>query len=418
MKKHFALALALIGAVSMFTSCSDEKDGPIVPGSELEAKTYSAGTDLTLNIDGTATLGQDVEFTPATDGTATLTLKGQALDISSLIPDMTAVSKAEAALAFPTSCVIPGSAEASIKVTLAGDADKSTFTGNGDTEYCTFAYAGEVTKDAMTLNLSDIKLKNTSMAGTYTTHAFENNAFNELRAYWVSNKGIELYPGFSMDMNAIINMTLAIPMIEFGETTVPVAAMLPEVLKSVTLGEDGSVTAKYADTAVEGMPVKESAKGLARYVVKDDKTLLLFLDPQAIIATTMKAASKSRSIDLNALLEGLVTNVVPMLANGVPVVHGARIEKLDLNEDGTYTPIYDTDENAVSFYLGTETLLPILKTVSPIFTDDEIINTIVEAASQDPNMGSMASMLPGILKSLPAIIDGTSQIELGINLYK
>ncbi|MDE6333077.1 MAG: DUF4925 domain-containing protein [Muribaculaceae bacterium] len=418
MKKQFALAVALVGAVSMFTSCSDDKDEPVIPGSSLEAKTYTAAEGLTLTVDDAVTPGQTVSFTPASDGTATITLKGEALDITSLIPDMTARATAPA-LSFPTSCVLPGSAEASFTVTLAGDADKATFSGSSDTEYCTFAYSGEVSNEAMTLKLSDIKLKNTSMAGTYSTHAFEENIFNVLRAYWVSENKIEIFgPGTGMDVNAIINMSFALAQIQFGENTLPIPAIVPEVLKNVTLGEDGSVIAKYADTAVDGMPITESPKGLARYVVKDDNTLLLFLDPQTIIANTMKMASKSRAIDINALLEGLMTNVVPMLANGVPVNYGARISTLDLESDGTYTPVYDTDENAVSFYLGTEVLLPILKTLSPLLTDDEVIQAIVDAASQDPNMGSLAGMLPGILKSIPAVIEGTSTIEIGINLYK
>lgn len=415
MKKHFALALAVMGTAFVFTSCSDDKDDPIVPGESLVAKTYTASEGLVLNVDGTATTGQTVDFTPATDGTAKLTIKGEALDITSLIPDMSARDAAPA-LSFPTSCVIPGSAEASFTVTLTGDADKATFTGSSDTEYCTFSYSGEVSKDAMTLNLSDIKLKDTSMAGTYNTHAYEDKIFNELRAYWVSDKKIEVF-GSEMDVNAVINVAFALTKLEFGDKTLPIPALLPEVLKSVTFGEDGSITAKYTDTEVEGMPVKDSPKGLARYVVKDDHTLLVFLDPQAIIATAMSAASKSRAIDINALLEGLITNVVPMLANGVPVNYGARMSDLLLN-DGTYSPVYDTDANAVSFYLGTETLLPILKTLSPLFTDEDVIQAIVDAASQDPDMGIMAGMLPNILKSLPAVIDGTSQIELGINLYK
>lgn len=414
MKKHFAFALAVIGTAGLFTSCSDNND-PEIPGGNLEAKTYASTSDLTLNVDGTAATGQTVSFSPAADGTATLTLKGEALDISSLIPDMTARATVPA-VTFPTSCVIPGSAEASFTVTLSGSADKPTFAGSSETEYCTFAYDGEVSNETMTLNLTDIKLKNTSLAGTYETHAFNDNLFNVLRAYWVSDNKVEVF-GAGMDINAIINMAFAMTNLQFGETTMPIPAILPEVLKSVTFGTDGSITAKYTDTEVEGMPVKESPKGLARYVVKDDHTLLLFLDPQAIIGNAMSIASKSRALDISALIEGLMTNIVPMLANGVPVNYGARISTLDLEGD-TYTPVYDTDQNAVSFYLGTETLLPILKTVAPVFADDEIINAIVEAASKDPNMGMMAGLLPGILKSIPAVIETTSKIELGINLYK
>lgn len=417
MKKHFALALAIVGAMGIFTSCSDDDDSPVVPGSNLEAKTYHTSSDLTLNVDGTANNAQSVVFTPASDGTATITLKGEPLDIASLMSGMSAADNVTSSLAFPTSCVIPGAAEASFKVTLSGTGDKSTFEGNSTTDYCTFAYSGEVTKEAMTLSLSDIKLKNTSMAGTYSTRDFENNFFNVLRVERVSEKGVELFPGFEMPIKDIVRMALVMPIVPQGDDKVAVGAMLPELLKSVTLGADGSITAKYADTAVEGMPVTDSPKGFARYVVKDDNTILVFIDPQAIIANTVNNASKSSSFDMNTLIEGLVTNVAPMLVNGVPVQYGPRIMGEESGDNG-YESVFDPDTNAVSFYLGTETLLPILKTIAPIFSDEEIVNAIVEAASKDPDMAAMAAMLPGMLQSLPEIIDTTSRIEIGINLYR
>lgn len=414
MKKHFALALAIVGAMGFFTSCSDDDDSPVVPGSNLEAKTYHASSDLTLSVDGTANTTQSVVFTPASDGTATITLKGEPLDIASLMSGMSLAADVNPSLAFPTSCVIPGSAEASFKVTLSGTGDKSTFEGNSTTDYCTFAYSGEVTKEAMTLSLSDIKLKNTSMAGTYSTRELGDNFFNVLRVQWESEKNVP-FLGSEMPIQDLVRVVLVMPIIPQGDQTVAAGAMIPELLKSVTLGEDGSITAKYADTAVEGMPVTESPKGYARYVVKDDNTILVFIDPQAIIANTVKNASKGSSVDMNSLIEGLVTNVAPMLVNGVPVNYGPRIMDEDYT---TKEPVLDPDTNAVSFYLGTETLLPILKTIAPIFSDEEIVNAIVEAASKDPDMAFVAAILPGMLQAIPEVINTTSKIEIGINLYK
>lgn len=142
----------------------------------------------------------------------------------------------------------------------------------------------------------------------------------------------------------------------------------------------------------------------------DDHTLRLFVDPAAIIKSTVANAAKSRSVDMNALFQGLMDQVVPMLANGVPVNYGPCIADADGN--------IEENPDAVSFYLGTETLLPILKVVSPVFADQDMIDLIVGIASQDPNMGAMAGMLPGILQALPDVIGTTSRIELGINLNK
>lgn len=423
MKKQFACLLTAVGIMSMFTSCSSDDD-PVVPGSGIEGKTYSVADGLALNVDGTSTVGQTVTFAPGQNGSATITIKGEPLDISDLIGGFPSLSsKAESsALAFPTASVIPGSAEVSIPVTLTGEGNNASFAGTHETEYCTFSYSGQVSNEDMKLNLNDIKLKNTSMAGTYkaSDDIFEDdgwggkqvNLYKVARVEWESTKGIDVGFGFELPMSSILGLTL-------NMTTLPgpdgekqqLPTLLNTILKAVTFGEDGSVTARYADTSKEGWPLTDSPKGFARYVVKDDNTLLLFLDPAVIIANTVNNASKSsRAIDVNALMEGLITNVVPMLSNGVPVKHGQVI----MSQDGEL----DDDPNAVSFYLGTETLLPILKIAAPILTEKEVVDAIVAAAEKDPDMGYMAGMLPQIFEQLPDVINTTSKVELGINLYK
>ena len=62
-------------------------------------------------------------------------------------------------------------------------------------------------------------------------------------------------------------------------------SVLHGMLKGVTLGADGSVTAKYVDAAT-GEEV-DSHKGFARYVVADDHTLRLFVDPFLYLTITI-----------------------------------------------------------------------------------------------------------------------------------
>ncbi len=179
------------------------------------------------------------------------------------------------------------------------------------------------------------------------------------------------------------------------------------LLNNVTFGEDGSVTALYTDLDAETPGQVEAPKGLAQYVVADDNTIRLFLDPYAIIKATM---ARSRAIDTTAMIEGLLTQLIPMLSNGVTLHYGAAL----LDPEGNV----NEDANVKSFYLGTETLLPILETVKPLFADEDFVNSIIEIAGSNPDMGAMAPMLGGILKSMPEIIDTTSKIEIGVNLSK
>ena len=178
------------------------------------------------------------------------------------------------------------------------------------------------------------------------------------------------------------------------------------------------MTARYLDTEAETPAETTSPKGLARYVVKDDNTILLFLDPAAIAVANADVPKKAKTradLDIDALLNQVMTEIVPMISNGLPIHYGKSI-KLDENGEN---PTEIDDPNIVSFYLGTETLLPILKMAAPILSDPDMIDAIVAIASQDPTMGGMASMmLPGMLQALPEIVDQTTTVEIGINLTK
>lgn len=421
MKKKFTYLCAMAGALCMLTACGEDEK---LPGESLETKTYTAADGLTLNLDNEAVTGQVVTFAPdaTADSKGVITIAGAPLDLSAIIGGMMP-SKAnnQPAFALPTSSIIPGSTSVSFPVDLVGSADDCTFEGTATADYCTFEYSGNVTKETMTLNISKIALKNTSMAGTYAfPELYEDDGWggqtpsipNILRVKWNSEKKVQLFPGFEMQMGALLGMAMAMPIIkttEYPDGLQPVVALY-NILKEVTLGADGSVTAKYVDAKDLTGTAVESPKGLVRYVVADDHTLRLFIDPAAIIKATVEKASKSsRALDLNALIEGLMTQVVPMLANGVPVTYGPC---LDGNGD-----VRD-DFAATSFYIGTETLLPILKVVAPVLADETVVNSIVGAIESDESMKDYSEMVKGILEALPEVIETTSVIEIGINLTK
>ncbi len=256
-----------------------------------------------------------------------------------------------------------------------------------------------------------MKLKNTSLAGTWYVPALNNNAFDQLRVKWQAEKQVELMPGYGMPVETILGMTFVMPILPGEESgkKVSLLQMYTMLLNNVTFGEDGSVTALYTDLDAETPGQAEAPKGLAQYVVADDNTIRLFLDPYAIIKATMTLA-RSRAIDTTAMIEGLLTQLIPMLSNGIPLHYGAAL----LDPEGNV----NEDANVKSFYLGTETLLPILETVKPLFADEEFVNSIIEIAGSNPDMGALAPMLGGILKSMPEIIDTTSKIEIGVNLSK
>lgn len=414
MKKRFIYSLALAAVVGQaFTSC--KSDDPEYPGDALTEKTY-ADELLKVTLNGDQLLGKSVTFTPDGKGKANIILQGATLNLSEIIgmiggAETAAENDAQPSLEVPTAGVLPGSASVTIPVELSGDAGNCTFSGSGETDYCTFNYTGSATDANLEFNLSDVKLKNVSLAGTWTVGDFEgtNNFYTLARVVWKSEKGVELFPGWEMPIETIASMTLLMPMLapdEEGNPTMNCLQMLQASLKDVTFAEDGTLTARYVDSKT-GQEMTAPA-GVAQYVVDGEGQLRLFLNPAAIIANTVKMAAKTRAADMTMLIEGLMTQVLPMLTNGVPVHFGNAIVDAEGN----------TTTDLTAFYLGTETLLPLFKTIAPLFEDEEFVQSLVDAASQDPAMGSMAGMLPGILNSLPGIIDTTTQLEIGINLQK
>lgn len=425
----FMPLMAVVGAMCLFTACSDDDDYVQMPGDGLEAKTYTMADGLTVTLNGDVAYGQTVTFTPGQNGNATITIKGSDLNVGELIGGMMSKADNPTGFSIPTASMIPGSVQVEIPVQLTLDNEGvNTFSGNATTDYCTFNYAGKVTPESLTMAVTDLKLKNTSLAGKYDMPEFDDTYFNISRLEWESENSVkvELFPGFPMDfpVKTMLVMTFAgYELVNVDGESMTVFDALTTVLKSVTLGEDGSVTAVYADTKVPGLPEKTAPKGLAQYVVTSDNQIRLYLNPSAIIASSASKAGEgdASSSDLTNLLpkllpvvENVLPKVTPLFSQGIPVCYGPAL--IDEEADNVMVPT--TDPNFVSFYLDNNLLLPILKDVSPLLKDKEVIDFIVGAASSDPTMGEMAVMLPGILGSIPDVIDTTSKIELGLNFVK
>ncbi len=420
MKKKLVYFIAAVGVMTMTQACRDENAIPGVEIPEIDFSSENMSSAIFLN--GNAVVGKTVKYTPTGNGTANIIIAGEPLNIGDLIGGMTYDETGATGISIPTPGVLPGSPSVTIPVQLKGSETECTFEGVDETDYCTFSYSGKVSEQNLTLNLSDVKLKNTSLAGTWNLNSFADpetgseNFYNILRLEWDADSlaNIELFPGavMSMPIGTIAKLALvAYPMLdpdENGNPTKNVAQMLNYALKSVTFGEDGNITAKYTDFNKADRPEVESPVGFAQYVIADDNTIRLYLNPAAIIASTMSKARMARSLDINALIEGLMTNVVPMLANGIPVQFGPQI----------YNDEKETTDASTSFYLGTSTLLPILKTIAPVLQDEDIIAALVAMIKEDPSFKDMAGMFEGILKSLPDVIDTTSKIEVGINMTK
>lgn len=401
MKKNlFYYLFAVICTIGLFTSCSDDDEKVVNP---IPQTTFNSENGLQLTYNGAPLLGKKVTFTPdATEATkATLRLEGE-FDLAGILKGQ------RSNMTSPTGPgVFPGSPVTTLSVDLSINGNQCTFSGVSETEYCTFSYAGKVTAGTMDLSFTDVTLKNTALAGTVWKPTplanTEDGGMDEpIHFVWKSGTkaAIEIFGHPSeIEINDLLLLALRFPLFDDGSgDRVSVEQMLCSVLKDVTLGADGNIVATYMDAANGGTEWVTSPSNMAQYVVTGDNQLLLFLNPQAIMANVDNVEKSVRTVDVGAILQQAIAELYPMLINGVPL---------------TYTK----EGNRMKVFLGTDLLLPLNKNiVAPLFEDEEFLNMVIEAMKSDPQFGGMAGMMVPTLKLLPEIIKNTTQLEIGLDL--
>lgn len=398
MKKNlFYYLFAVICSVTLFTSCSDDDDEKMV--NPVPQTTFTGENGLQLTYNGAPMPGKKVTFTPdATNAQkATLRLEGE-FDLNGILGKAKSAAARED-VSMPTAPgVLPGSPVVTLPVDLTINGDKCSFAGTSETDYCTFSYKGEVSAGAMELALSEVKLKNAKLAGmTWKLKPYDKEDPNEtdpIYLVWEAEKKVFDFP----PIESVLKLALRMELIAAGaDHKVSATEMLGTVLQDVTFMEDGNIVATYKDAANGGTEWTKSPVNLAQYVVENDNQIKVFLNPAAIIAAVNNAG---RAVDVQTVIQQTIQMLYLMLVNGVPVA-------------------FEQTEDALSVYLNTELLLPLLKTlVVPLLSDEEVVAMLVELMKKDPDFSEMADLAEPMLKAFPEIIESTTKVEIGLNFVK
>lgn len=398
MKKNlFYYLFAVICSVTLFTSCSDDDDEKMV--NPVPQTTFTGENGLQLTYNGAPMPGKKVTFTPdATNAQkATLRLEGE-FDLNGILGKAKSAAARED-VSMPTAPgVLPGSPVVTLPVDLTINGDKCSFAGTSETDYCTFSYKGEVSAGAMELALSEVKLKNAKLAGmTWKLKPYDKEDPNEtdpIYLVWEAEKKVSDF----LPIESVLKLALRMKLIAAGaDHKVSATEMLGTVLQDVTFMEDGNIVATYKDAANGGTEWTKSPVNLAQYVVENDNQIKVFLNPAAIIAAVNNAG---RAVDVQTVIQQTIQMLYPMLVNGVPVA-------------------FEQTEDALSVYLNTELLLPLLKTlVVPLLSDEEVVAMLVELMKKDPDFSEMADLAEPMLKAFPEIIESTTKVEIGLNFVK
>jgi len=392
MKKSLIYSAALLFGVMSFSSCSDD-DGPEL--TKLEEATYTMQDGLTLTVGGSPMLGKSITVTPSADmKTATLTMQSS-FDFSS-IPDFPEGLVSNTQVQCPG--VLPGTPVETLKVDLVPNetGDTYSFSGDATSTYCTYKYSGTLTSGSLALEITDVLLKNQALANTTwntytTTDDFGETSPSSIHVVWEpETAGIDL-GGYEMSLQATLQLVMVLPLID---DTTSAAEMLNSVLKSVTFLPDGNITAEYMDAANGGTTYTVSPVNMVQYVVSGEGKILIFLNPQAIVAADTK------SVDLNQMIEQAWQMLTPMLANGLPLGYTINGDIMDL-------------------YIGNDVMLPILKNVLyPIVSDEDMIQLLIRLINSGDSMAEMLPLIESALSDLPAAIQATTNVEIGLSLKK
>jgi len=392
MKKNLFYAFALIGSMSLFTACSDDDNKGGVNKELLKElnTTFTTGNEsasFALTYSDASMVGKTATFNSADGKTATIVLAG------------TTMSLLGTDLVNPG--VVPGETSTTLNVNLTPVGETGfAFEGTDEANDRTLTYKGTIEKGKLSMNV-DVAFADNDLTGTWNLfQKTETDNVFPIRMVW--NSSVPLLG--LMQPGAILEIVAQLPLIGEGDNKLPLVTAISALLQNVTFGTDGNIIASYSDAGNMAAPVWQSSPAnMVQYVVKDGM-VYVYLNVEAIMSAATTSQSSTKSLNLSTILDLLLPKlpeIAPMLTNGIPLG-------------------YTIDENGMLGVYIEETQLGavLVDVVTELLSNEEVLAAIKEMVASTPGMEDMASLMDYILPQLPATIEATTDMELGLNFTK
>ena len=400
MSKKLVYLFALICSIGLFTGCSDDEE-EIVDNSWEELVGDYSGENLVLSYGDMALTGKKVTFSATSGNNGKLLLNN----------------------------IIPGENETTISNV---EVKNSEFSGTATTTYANVEYAGSVKEKVMTLKLTVVMNDPNGWAKTYsladyTTGPLEYNGYENPNAVlagagYVNYVCVTSSSDYGTSYGAMFRGLFGI--------------LLPQVLNSVTLGTDGTITAKYIKEGkiefktdwIFQSPTKEvvealiptsnwlnAPKHLAYWFHKDGK-LYMKLDLGNIIGQVMGSNADGMSDIITAVLTSEPAQLKQLLAGLLKVSEiPVSDETIALLQNWAVNgiPMSTKTENGHTYiYLDKNAFDPIMK-----MRDDssDFLNlwNMLSTAGIIPPDAALAGLL---LQPISGNWDVTEAFDLGLDL--
>lgn len=425
MKTHSIIFMSMLMAGLAMTSCSKD-DSPKQEGIPAE-KTYTDSNGLKLIYDGAPMPGKSVTFIrDEKDPSQAQLVMGSVVNFP-----VVALSDGQTVTPnpIPGPGVIPGSPKETLNLSLSHGGDADSFSGTAESLFCTYAYKGSVSADGLTLDISDVKLKDTRICGAWGLPAYTVNESTHLvtdtpiHLVWESSAQVD-FNGKPLTIDGLLQMIMAMPL--FQNHTMRLPDLLTLMVKQVRFGQDGNITATYVDMSGKTPALKNTAPNLLQYVLAGDSNLLLYpnynaglkaaadlinkINEEMMASLTRSGATGGATggttggtpsqLDALKILQGILSQLTPMLAEGLPLTYNLQGNRLDV-------------------YLDSRTLLPIMKNVLlPLLQDKQLMNSLLDVLGADPDLAALVKILPSVIDAADEIIAGTTRLEVGLRLIK
>lgn len=417
-------------ATLLAASCSGNDDPR--PAPDLAAGSSYAGTSLELYYNGEMMPGKSAEVTVEKGS-------GKATIVFNSSFDLSQLTGLGLTGSIPAPGVTPGDATLRLEtVATAGDGAYEV-SGDGATGHVTFSYSGSIAKEKMRFSLTDVKLKNTMLAGNVFAPApikkegIADYTSLPFHLVWEIDPAI----GKDIPLSEILKVLATAPVIPVyqGTAYTSVALGFESLVKTIALTESGNMPVMYVSTLGGAAHVATGCGNMLQYVPAD-KGIRLYINPLQVVGEVLLATSDNKNdvkFDFasmlkkapargdtraeafdgisyaaekpdealtRAMLGVLLKAIAPQISGGVPLA---------------LTPT----EQGADIYFDTATSVTFLSTLLNDALSNPDILAAVKSALASANIPELNPQeVEALLQNLPQFLINTTRLEIGLSLVK
>lgn len=395
-------------AILSLVSCDKKSDTP----QPLDERTYTGREEIEVIFNGTEMAGKSAHFTPGNGTDATLSLYSE-FELSQLGDEFKSLPSVK------SPGVLPGSPDLDLPINLKPADTAFSFSGNGNTDFVTYAYAGNISSGNLKIEFREVSLKNLTFAGGEWKPVEQKGLLTDntqpFHIVWETSLPIPI-PALETEVQDLLRILVNIPFIPvYGNTAdMSLSQVISKGLVSLAFGSDGNLPVRYLQTANGAATYALAPKCMFQYIPLTDASIKLYVNPTDLLSLILLnntnrdpnipenpwGKATRADMPLQLLLMNLLSMTVPMVADGFPMAAVRQGDEMQL-------------------YFPSDVLLPLLKNgILPILRSEETKALIAAYVGGNDQLAPYAGAIEALLDLLPVIIDQTTRIEFGLNLTK